>query len=329
MTLLVFAIGVVLGAAIAVVLLRMRAGGSGELDGRFENQLRRLEDERLQLSVALKERMSSLSQETGRIAEQTQSLATALRRPGVRGQWGEATLKNVVEACGLVEQCDFDTQTHVSDGDGSIRPDMVVRLPGGGTVVVDAKVALDAYLDATECADEVEAERHLDLHVRHLRQKVDSLASKAYWQRFTRSPEMVVMFVASESALSAAAHRDAKLLTDAAAKKVMIATPVTLTALLQIVALGWREEKMAHHAEQVGELAVELCTRLKVFAGHLGTTSRGLDAAVRAHNNAIGSFESRVLPTVGRMEELGVGEAAEVAELRPVETATRAPAEQA
>jgi DNA recombination protein RmuC len=309
MIVLAFALGVILGVVITVVLLRARRGSESELIGRFEQEMRSLEGERKTLNAALTKHMELLGEETGRIATQSQDLATALRRPGIRGHWGEMTLKNVVENCGLAEHCDFETQVHLAGEDGAVRPDMVVKLPGGGRIPVDAKVPLDAYWDAIESEDEERTEQFLDQHIRQVRSKVSELASKAYWKRFTRSPQTVVMFVANEAAVSVACQRDSSLLSDAAKSQVMIATPTTMTALLQVVAVGWREEKIAEHAGQVGRLAQELCERLENFVGHLANTSKGLDSAVRAHNQAIGSFEGRLSPTVRRIGELGVEEA--------------------
>lgn len=324
MAVIAFGAGVVLGVVLAIAIMRSARGRDDELLERFAGEMRELEAERGRLAGALTERMQALSEEQGRVAVQAQSLATALRRPGVRGRWGETTLRNVVEACGLAEHVDFETQAHFSGDEGAARPDLVVRLPGAATVVVDAKVPLDAYLDAAEERDDAAADALLDRHVGQMRAKVAELAGKAYWQRLGRTPQMVVMFVASEAAVSAAAQRDPRLLSDAAERKVMIATPTTMTALLHVVALGWREEAISEHAENVRNLGVELARRLTTFADHLGGTGRGLEAAVRAHNEAVGSFESRLMPTVRKIGEMGIAEADALEAPAGIERAVRA-----
>jgi DNA recombination protein RmuC len=322
----VFAVGVLLGAGLAVAVLHFRTGTDTQpLLARFESEMRALESERTRLAGELTERLRALGEEQARAVSQTQTLAAALRRPGVRGRWGETTLRNVIEGCGLAEHCDFSTQVHITDQDGSARPDLIVKLPGHGSIVVDAKVPLDAYLDAVEALDEGVAEQLIDKHVQSFRARVAALAAKSYWERFERTPEMVVMFVPSEAAVSVAAQRDPELLADAAKLRVMIATPTSMVALLQVVALGWREESMSQHAERVGALGAELARRLGTFAEHLSKTSRSLESAVRAHNQAVGSFESRVMPTAQRMGALGVLDARTLETPARVEHAVRQP----
>ena len=322
-----FIIGLFLGVALTLLLLRARRTDEVALLARFEQQMNRLEVERNRLGGELSGRIDALGQEQARAVEQTAKLASALRRPGVRGRWGEQTLKNVVEAAGLAEHVDYAQQLHIA-GDGDepgARPDMVIRLPGGGEVPVDAKIPLDAYLDAEATDDDAVTARLLDDHVAAIRDKVAELASKAYWRRLERAPEMVVMFVASEAALSAAAQRDPDLLSDAVERRVMIATPVTMAALLQLIALGWREEAIGKSAEEVRKLGVELCKRIETFSSHLAKESRGLAAAVEAHNAAVGSFERRLLPTVRRIGEHGIAAAERVEAPPVVERAVRTP----
>jgi DNA recombination protein RmuC len=327
--LLAFVIGLLLGVALTLLLLRARRGDEAGLLARFEQQMNRLEAERNRLGGELSGRIDALGQEQARAAEQTTRLASALRRPGVRGRWGEQTLKNVVEAAGLAEHVDYTEQLHIAGttDERAARPDMVLRLPGGGQIPVDAKVPLDAYLDAASADDEGAAALLLDEHVAAMREKVAELASKAYWRRLGRAPEMVVMFIASEAALSAAAQRDPHLLSDAVARRVMIATPVTMAALLQLIALGWREDAIGRNAEEVRKLGAELCRRIEKFGSHLAKTSRGLSTAVEAHNAAVGSFESRLLPTVRRIGEHGIGEAGQIEAPPMVEGVVRAPSE--
>jgi DNA recombination protein RmuC len=226
----------------------------------------------------------------------------------------------------MSEHCDFSSQEHLADSDGAIRPDLVVRLPGRGRLAVDAKVPLDSYLDALEAESAEEQARLLDAHARSVRQKVKQLAEKGYARRVGRSPEMVVMFVASEAAFSAAALADPKLLEDAARQRVVIATPATMVALLQAVGLAWREATLSERAERVRELAVELCRRIATFAEHLSNSGKGIERAAKAHNEAVGSFEGRILPTARRMAELGVADAASIEAPAPVETQLRQPA---
>ncbi|MEN3282434.1 MAG: recombination protein RmuC [Solirubrobacteraceae bacterium] len=306
MVIVAFAFGVVLGAAIAMVLLRARRADEGELLSHFEHEMRALESERARLGGDLGAKLGNVVDTLEAVRGQTSALAEALRRPGVRGQWGEATLRNVVSAAGLSEHCDFSTQVHIAGEDGAVRPDLVVRLPGSGSLAIDAKVPLDAYLDAAAAGDPVEADRCLQRFVGHVRSNVKALAAKRYWERVGRSPEIVVMFVPSEAAVSAALLRDDRLLDDAARQGVVIATPCTLVALLQVVALAWREEAVSEHAEKIRGLGVELCRRVGVFSDRLAATSKGLEATVRSHNATIASFEGRLLVTARRMAQLGI-----------------------
>src|SRR5215216_8028790 len=228
---LAFALGAAFGAVLAVHLLRASRRSDDELIQRFQQEMRALEGERKRLGRQLSQQLTTLN-------DQTRSLSEALRRPGVRGQWGELTLRNVVEAAGMSEHCDFSLQEHLADRDGAISPDLVVRLPGRGRLAVDAKVPLDSYLDALEAESAEERERLLGAHASSVRHKVKQLAEKGYARRVGRSPELVVMFVASEAAFSAAALADPKLLEDAARDRVVIATPATMVALLQAVGLA-------------------------------------------------------------------------------------------
>ena len=262
------------------------------------------------------------------LVRQTGQLSQALRRPGVRGRWGETTLRQVVEAAGLAERFDFATQAHLAGDDAgqAARPDLVVQLPGGGAVPVDAKVPLDAFLDAADAETPAARDAALDDHVKQVRAKVRELAAKAYWTRFDRAPEMVVMFIASEAAFAAAVQRDPRLIEDAARQKVVIATPATMLALLQIVQLGWREHALSESAEQVRELATELIGRLGIFTGHLGKVGKALEQAATAHNQAVGSLESRVLVTARKFDALGIP--GELPEPETVATIPRLPASQ-
>jgi DNA recombination protein RmuC len=314
--------------ALVFELARRRGGAGGEASvDAFRAELLRFEGDQKASAAALGERMQSLGEHQATVLRQTGQLAEALRRPGVRGQWGELTLRNVVEAAGLAEHVDFDVQVHVPGGAGeaAARPDLVVRLPGGGHVPVDAKVTLDAYLDACQAEDPRRAAQHLVLHAKALRARVRELSAKAYWERFERSPEMVILFVPSEAAFAAALQQDGGLLEDAARMRVVIATPSTMLALLQVVGLGWREASMSEHAERIRRLASELVSRLGGVAGHLAKQGVALEQAVAAHNLAVGSFESRLLVSARRIGELGVAEASRIETPTGVSTVVRLP----
>jgi DNA recombination protein RmuC len=258
---------------------------------------------------------------TDTLRRETQSLSTALRRPQVRGRWGELHLRRTVELAGMVAHCDF-TEQHQLAG-GALRPDLVVHLAGGRQVVVDAKVPLDAFLDATAADEPDERDHHLARHATQLRAHVDTLGAKAYWRALPQAPEFVVLFVPAESFLSAALEADPALLEHAAARHVVLATPSTLIALLRTVAHGWSHERLASAAEEVQRLGRELHERLATMGGHVDRLGRSLDAAVTAYNQAVGSLEGRVLVSARRFRDLGVTDD-ELAGPRQVESVARA-----
>ena len=327
MTLLVaFFAGAVCATALILVLRSRETTASMPQLAELQQAVQQIRVDQRGESGELRGLVSGLVDQQEQLVRQTGRLSEALRRPGVRGQWGETTLRRVVEAAGLAEHFDFATQAHLAgDGElGAARPDLVVHLPGGGAVPVDAKVPLDAFLDAAAAETPAARDAALDAHVRQVRSKVRELAAKAYWARFDRAPEMVVMFIASEAAFAAAVQRDPRLIDDAARQKVVIATPATMVALLQVVALGWREHALSENAAQVRELATELIGRLGVFTGHLGKVGKALEQAARAHNQAVGSLESRVLVTARKFDGLGI--AGEVPEPEQVATIPRLPA---
>jgi DNA recombination protein RmuC len=224
----------------------------------------------------------------------------------VRGRWGELHLRRSVELAGMVEHCDFDEQVHLTTDAGVQRPDLVVHLAGGRSIVVDSKVPLDAHLDALATDDDDERQAHLRRHARQLRNHVDALAAKAYWRALPAAPEFVVLFVPAESSLSAALDADAGLLDHAASRNVVIATPTTLIALLRTVAHGWTTEVLAERTREIHELGRELHGRLGVLGGHLDKLGRSLKGSVDAYNRAVGSLESRVLVTARQFEDIGV-----------------------
>jgi DNA recombination protein RmuC len=294
---------------------------------RYEKGLRELELERQDAYSGLTSQVRQLSSSHETLQKETRNLVTALRAPQTRGRWGELQLKNVVEASGMVRHCDFEEQVTTTGDDGRFRPDLVVNLSGGGRIVVDSKVPLDAYLRAIEAEDDATRETQLIAHARQLRTHVDQLAKKEYWQQFDRSPELVVAFVPGESLLAAALEHDRDLMEHGFAVGVVLATPATLIGLLRTIGLGWQEKALAENARAVQELGSELYDRLRVFGGHLAKVHKNLSGTVEAFNDAVGSLESRVLVSARRFPDLGVvGHGAkDLPELHQVTSAPRLP----
>lgn len=287
---------------------------------RLQDQLNDLEHARATWQGQFSQQVSDMRLTTESLRRETGSLTSALRKPQVRGRWGELHLRRTVELAGLVARCDFTEQAQLADG--VLRPDVIVHLAGGKSVVIDAKVSLDAFLDASSSEDDDEREAHLQRHVRQLRTHVDQLASKAYWRALDETPEFVVMFVPAEAFLSAALDTQSDLLEYAATKHVILATPTTLIALLRTVAHGWSHETLAAQAMEVRRLGTELHQRLGALGGHLDKVGRSLGAAVAAYNAGVGSLEGRVLVTARRFNDLGVT-ADELPAPRQVEEAPR------
>ena len=271
---------------------------------RLHDQMRDLEHTRVAWQSQLHEQVTDMRRSTETLRRETQSLSTALRKPQVRGRWGEMHLRRAVELAGMVERCDFSEQVRLDDG--ALRPDLVVHLAGGRAVVVDAKVPLDAYLDATSTDDEATQSGHLARHARQLRSHIDLLGSKAYWRSLPETPEFVVLFVPAESFLSAALDADSSLIEHAAGRQVVLATPTTLIALLRTVAHGWSHAALSEQAGEIHRLGRELHTRLRTMGGHLDQVGRSLNTAVGHFNSAVGSLESRVLVQARRFSDLGV-----------------------
>ena len=292
---------------------------------RLHGQVQDLHTERITWQSQLRQQVDDVRQSTDLLRRETVALSTALRRPQVRGRWGELHLRRAVELAGLVARCDFDEQVTLRDSDdAAFRPDLVVHLAGGRDVVVDAKVPLDAFLDAHDCEDDDERAAHLARHARQFRKHVDTLAGKAYWRVLPGTPEFVVLFVPGESFLSAALESDPGLLEYAAERRVVLATPTTLIALLRTVAHAWTQEALAEKAQQIHRLGRELHERLGVMGGHLDRVGRSLGAAVSAYNQAVGSLETRVLVSARRFSSLGVTDA-ELEAPRPVDATPRPP----
>jgi DNA recombination protein RmuC len=294
---------------------------------KYEQGLRQLELERKGAYATLAEQVRQLGSSNEKLRQETGNLVTALRSPQTRGRWGELQLRRVVEMAGMLAHCDFEEQVSVDTPDGRLRPDVVVKLPGGAQVVVDAKVPLEAFLRSVDASDEETRKIELVAHARQLRTHVDQLAKREYWNQFDPSPEFVVAFVPGDPLLAAAFEHDPALIEHAMANRVLLATPTTLIALLRTVAYGWQQEALTANARTVQRLGAELYDRLRVMGSHLAKLQRGLTTTVEAFNDTVGSLESRVLVTARRFPELGVIGAGtkDLPELTPVSATARHP----
>ena len=322
----------VLAGAIAVWLLNRIgrpavASGGGDVSGalaRVEEQLHRMEADRQVSAGGLTAQLRSLQDSQEILRGETARLGRALREPSARGRWGELQLRRVVEMAGLLSQCDFVEQPLLRGDEGVLRPDLVVRMPGGRNLVVDAKVPLRGWLEALEAPDEPTRRACVADHARQLRTHVGLLSAKEYWAQLSGSPEMVVAFLPADGLLAAALEADPSLLDYAVGRRVMLATPMTLIALLRAVSFGWREEALVDNARVVAELGRDLHRRLGVLSEHLGGVGRNLERAVNSYNQTIASLESRVLVTARRLGELAGPEAGPDAP-RPAVGAVRLP----
>lgn len=289
---------------------------------RYEQQIKALEKVRQEAYGGLNEKLEALNQRSDRLSSETGQLVAALRQSGAKGKWGEVTLQRIVELCGLVEHCDFDVQTSLESGQ---RPDLVVHLPGGRSLVVDSKVNTGSYLDAAAATDEGERARHLTKFAASVRGTLKSLSGKEYWKQFSPAPEFVVMFMPGEAFFAAALSQDRELLTDGVEQGVLLASPTTLIALLLAVRHGWQQELVAENAEKIAEAGRELYDRLCVFVKHLDSIRQGIESAAEAYNKAVGNWSSRTEPSARRLKDLGAADAArELASLESIEVNMRA-----
>jgi DNA recombination protein RmuC len=291
---------------------------------KVDGKLHELEVARTHAYSTLSSQVQQLAETQKELRSETGNLVSALRdRPNVRGRWGEIQLRRVVEMAGMLEYCDFQTQQHVATDDGRLRPDLVVKMPGGGSVVVDAKVAGQAYIESLEAKDDASRLLKLHDHARQVRDHVVKLGAKNYWAQFERAPDFVVLFLPGETFLSAALEQDPALLEDSYGNRVLIATPTTLIGLLRTVAYGWRQETIAESAKEVSDLGRELYKRLATLTEHFSKVGDRLQSAVKAYNESVGSFERSVLPGARRLKDHGISSSSELAELKEIDLVPR------
>lgn len=290
---------------------------------RYEEQIRSIEEGRHKAYGSLEEQLRALASTHENLQRETSNLVSALRKPQVRGRWGEMQLRRVAELSGMSMHCDFTEQLSVDTEKGRIRPDMVVHLPMEREIVVDSKVSLEAYLDSISASTEDERKTKMEKHAQQVRVHMIKLASKEYWSQFKQSPEFVVLFIPGEAFLSAALEGDTSLIEDGIEKRVIIATPTTFIALLRAIAYGWRQEQLTKNAQEISELGRQLYERIGTLVQHFESIGSNLEKAIGAYNKAVGSIEARVLPSVRKFRELGVTAADEISVLEQIDQTPR------
>lgn len=288
-----------------------------------DEQLKRLEKDRVISETKLTGQIEGLLQSQQFLQTETRNLTTALRRPEVRGQWGELTLKRLAELAGMSEHCDFDEQVSTRTNETTLRPDMVVNMPGNRQLVVDVKAPLDAYLSAVEANSDHDTDSYLEHHARNVKNRIKELALKKYWEQFDKAPDFVVLFIPGDQFLSAALDRDKSLLEFAMQQRVILATPTSLVGLLRAIAYGWNQEHLNKNAEVVREIGKDLYQRLGTLAEHMSKLGKNLDSSVANFNKLLGSYETNVLPGARKFDELGIETHKEIDQIKAVETPTR------
>ncbi len=288
-----------------------------------QKQISELEKARSEAYGSIRSQLGAMQDSQNSLRQETQNLVNALRRPEVRGRWGEITLRRLVELAGMVEHCDFQEQVH-SVGEGQIiRPDMIVRMPDKRELVVDVKTPLDAYLEAVEAKNDTQRKLGLERHAKNVRAHIRMLASKTYWDQFDESPEFVILFIPGDQFLSAALNEEPDLIEYALSKQIILATPTSLVALLKAVAYGWRQLALADNAKEIRVLAEDLYGRLATFVGHMNRVGRQLASSVDHYNKAVGSLERNVLPGARKFVELGVREKKAIEKLESLDPVPR------
>jgi len=286
-------------------------------------QIQEIEKDRKEAYGSLNTTIAQMNLSQQQLQQETQNLVQALRRPEVRGQWGEMTLKRLAELSGMVAHCDFYEQTHTATETGSIRPDMIVRLPEKREIIVDAKTPLDAYLSAIQAKDDMTRKLELKRHAQIIRGRIKELSRKNYWAEYSQSPEFVVLFIPGEQFLSAALEVDPALLEDSMSQNIILATPTNFIALLRAVSYGWKQQALAENAEIIRELGETLYKRLATFGNHLSKLGNSLGQSVNHFNSAVGSLERQVLPGARKFTEMGISSKNEITELPPIEQMPR------